>query len=70
MTSTLRSVAETRFAALVRREDTAMSSVEDEQRAVREKTARLKELRLATEARTIAERTAQLKSRRRAKATT
>lgn len=64
MTSTLRAVAESRFAALTRRENTAMTEVEATQRATQEKTARLKALRLATQAQLIAERTSKLKVRR------
>ncbi|WP_127144019.1 hypothetical protein [Pelagibacterium montanilacus] len=67
MTSTLRAIAETRFAALVRREENVMNSVHDEHSEVREKTARLRALRLATEAQTIADRTSKLEHKRRAK---
>lgn len=64
MTSTIRAVAESRFAALTRRENTAMTEVEAMQLATLEKTARLKALRLATQAQLIAENTAKLKVRR------
>lgn len=66
MTSTLRAVAESRFAAITRREETAMNSVEEEQRTLREKTARLRALRLDTQARTIQDQTMRLETRRRA----
>ena len=64
MTSSLRAVAESRFAALTRRENTAMTEVEAMQRATLEKTARLKALRLAAQAQLIAENTKKLKVRR------
>lgn len=67
MTKSLRSVAESRFAALTRREDAAMTALEEEQQAVRDKTARLRAQRLAAEASAIQEQTSQLKSRRQAK---
>lgn len=65
MTSKLRAVAESRFAALTRREDTAMNSLQDEQQAVRDKTARLRALREAHEIQTIQDRTMRLEQRRR-----
>ena len=68
MTSTLRAVAESRFAAITRREETAMSGVEAELRETREKTARLKALRLANEAQLNHERTSNLRRRRRVSA--
>lgn len=64
MTSTVRATAESRFAALVRREKTAMSEVEAEHQATLEKTARLRALRLAKEAETITDRADRLKQRR------
>lgn len=66
MTSTPRAVAETRFAALTRREGDALSEVEAERRATQEKTARLRAIRLARDAEIIAENTAKM-ARRRAK---
>ena len=69
MTSTLRAVAESRFAALTRREETAMSEVEAGHLATQEKTARLRALRLANEAQTTADRVAKLKQHRRGTAT-
>lgn len=68
MTSSLRAVAESRFAAITRRQETAMTSAEEDQQAVREKTARLRALRLASEAQIIEQRTSKLEARRRAKA--
>lgn len=64
MTSTLRAVAESRFAAITRREEAAMSGVETNLCETREKTARLKALRLANEAQVNAKRTSKLKARR------
>lgn len=64
MTSTLRAVAESRFNALIRREETAMSDVETNLCETREKTARLKALRLANEAQVNAERISKLSARR------
>lgn len=69
MTSKLRAVAENRFAALTRREETAMSAVEADLRATQEKTARLRALRLDTQAQAIAENSAKLKVRRKQAAT-
>lgn len=66
MTSTLRSVAETRFAAITRREQTAMSEVEAELQHTREKTARLKALRLASAAQTPVAQAAKLAGMREA----
>lgn len=68
MTSTLRAVAESRFAAIMRREETAKSGVETELREAREKTARLKALRLANEAQLNDERTSKLRRKRRVSA--
>ena len=65
MTSTLRSIAESRFAAISRREEAAMSEVDSELRETREKTARLRALRLANEGQTAAAHAAKLKERRR-----
>ena len=70
MTSTLRAVAESRFAALTRRENTAMTEVEAEHRATLEKTARLRAQRLTKEAQATADRVAKLKQHRRGTATT
>lgn len=67
MPKSLRSVAESRFAALTRREDAAMTALEEEQQAVREKTARLRAQRLAAEAKAIEDQARALKSRRKAK---
>ncbi len=64
MTSTLREAAESRFEALTRREESAMSNVEAERLATREKTTRLKALRLAQDAETVAGNVARLKRRR------
>lgn len=66
MTSALRSAAENRFAALTRREEAAMSEVEMQLRETREKTARLKALRLANSAETAATHAATLRGRRKA----
>lgn len=65
MTSTLRDIAETRFAAITRREETALSGAATELDSIREKTARLKALRLAKEAQTTADRIAKFKQHRR-----
>jgi len=64
MTSKLRSVAESRFAAITRRENAAMSDVEAERQAMREKTERLRAQRLAHEAKTTAKHVARLSERR------
>lgn len=64
MTSTLRAIAETRFAALTRREEVALDDAAAELRATREKTARLKAQRLALEAQTTADRIAKLRRHR------
>lgn len=64
MTNTLRAVAESRFAAITRREETAMNGVEADLRETREKTVRLKALRLASETQLTVERSATLKSKR------
>lgn len=47
MSSKLRDAAETRFAALTRREQSTMSEIEAERQQMREKTERLRALRLA-----------------------
>lgn len=62
MTSTLRAVAETRFAAITRREEAAMSEVDAELQRTRENTARLKALRLAAPA-SQADKLAELRKR-------
>lgn len=64
MKSTLRDVAESRFAALTRREETAMSEVEADLLATQNKTARLKALRLANEAEKLAANVSGLAKRR------
>ena len=66
MTSTLRAVAESRFAAITRREEAAMSDIESEQQAMREKTERLRAQRLAHHAKITAEHTARMNEHRKA----
>jgi len=68
MTSNLRTIAEARFAALVRRDGTATVTRDQEQNATRDKTARLRALRLNAEAEKISEQRRQLELRRREKA--
>lgn len=67
MTSNLRDVAESRFAALTRREKDAMTQVEADHLAITEKTARLRAQRLAREAETTANHTEKFKRHRAAK---
>ncbi|WP_404405710.1 hypothetical protein [Pelagibacterium halotolerans] len=69
MTSKLREDAESRFAALLRKDTAAMNSVEEQQRAMREKTERLRSLRLAHQAEITSSRTSLLKAKRRAQTT-
>lgn len=64
MKSTLRDIAESRFAALIRREESAMSEVETALLATQNKTARLKALRLAKETETLAGNVARLTKKR------
>lgn len=68
MTNKLRAVAESRFAALTRRETTAMNEIESEYLATQEKTARLRAERIARETRTAADHAARLHKRRNAEA--
>ncbi len=67
MTNNLREVAESRFAALTRKDDAAMTAVDEQQQAVREKTERLRALRLAHQAQTTADHAAILEAKRRAR---
>jgi hypothetical protein len=68
MISATRSRAESRFAAVEKRQQKVLSEQEDAARAVRDRTARLRAERLAREAGDIAEATAGLlKARKRAR---